>query len=67
MGEGVLGNTAKEGARVWGLNRPSPHFLFLAREQGMPPGKCRKNAGGCRGSELSDTPLFPGSHLPGLQ
>lgn len=32
MGEGVLGNTAKEGARAWGLGSPSPHFPFLARE-----------------------------------
>lgn len=33
----------------------------------MPRGECRKGAGGCRDSERSDTPLFPGSDLLGVQ
>lgn len=67
VGEGVLGNTAKEGARAWGLGRlpPPPFHSWLEN------GEClRRKAGrlleGAE-AELLDTPLFQGSHLPGLQ
>lgn len=64
VGEGAAGNTAKEGAGAGAWADPPPHFPFLAREWGVPRGEGSRGAGG---SKLSDTPLFPGSHLPGLR
>lgn len=60
MGEGALGNTAKEGEGRGAWAVLSPHFPFLARERG-----CRGEAQ--EGRRASGHPMFRGSHLPGLR
>lgn len=50
-----------------GPGQTFPPLSILSLRSGSAWEECRKGAVGRGGSELSDTPLFPGPHLPGPQ